>query len=162
MASIFYTFIALGKNKKPIKVRKLRTMYDGAEKYFDKLAGSHGLDELGKIVDEPRIIKSRIPLRETGLDEIPQVWNALRFQMRIVGIRPKSEEIWNHYPCEHVEEALRYSPGLIPVHYLYNHGDSVESERKWLAEKKLHPIWTDVKYFFAFWHKYLFGGMRSH
>jgi|SRR3989344_4938058 len=161
MASIIYTFIAFGKNKKPIKVRKLRTMYDGAERYFDELAGSHGLDELGKIVDDPRVIPSRRFLRESGLDELPQFLEVLRFRMRIVGIRPKPEGVWKHYPGVHMEEALRYSPGWIPVNYLYNDGDCVEAERKWLAEKKLHPLWTDVKYFFVFWHKYLFQGLRS-
>jgi lipopolysaccharide/colanic/teichoic acid biosynthesis glycosyltransferase len=47
----------------------------------------------------------------TRLDELPQLWNVLKGDMRLVGPRPEIEEFVAHYPREY-EEILSVRPGL--------------------------------------------------
>jgi lipopolysaccharide/colanic/teichoic acid biosynthesis glycosyltransferase len=47
----------------------------------------------------------------TRLDELPQLWNVLKGDMRLVGPRPELEEFVAHYPHEY-EEILSVRPGL--------------------------------------------------
>ena len=47
----------------------------------------------------------------TRLDELPQLWNVLKGDMRLVGPRPEMEEFVAHYPHEY-EEILSVRPGL--------------------------------------------------
>jgi lipopolysaccharide/colanic/teichoic acid biosynthesis glycosyltransferase len=50
-------------------------------------------------------------LSVTRLDELPQLWNVLKGDMRLVGPRPEIEEFVSHYPHEY-EEILSVRPGL--------------------------------------------------
>ena len=81
----------LGKNKKPFKIYKFRTMVDHAY-------------EIGGIVnrsDDPRITKVGACLRRTSLDELPQMVNILKGDMAIIGPRPilpVEQEEYDDYP----------------------------------------------------------------
>lgn len=68
----------LGKNRKPFRVMKFRTMCDHA---YEK-------GGIAKTSDDPRITKVGAFLRRTSLDEIPQFFNILAGQMAIIGPRP--------------------------------------------------------------------------
>ena len=68
----------LGKNKKPFKVMKFRTMCDHA---YEK-------GGIAKKSDDPRITKVGAFLRRTSLDELPQFFNIVSGQMAIIGPRP--------------------------------------------------------------------------
>jgi lipopolysaccharide/colanic/teichoic acid biosynthesis glycosyltransferase len=50
-------------------------------------------------------------LAATRLDELPQVWNVLRGEMRLVGPRPELECFVDHYPDEY-REILTVAPGI--------------------------------------------------
>lgn len=68
----------LGKDKKPFKVMKFRTMCDHA---YEK-------GGIAKTSDDPRITKVGAFLRRTSLDELPQFFNIISGQMAIIGPRP--------------------------------------------------------------------------
>ena len=68
----------LGKNKKPFKVLKFRTMCDHA---YEK-------GGVAKAENDPRITKVGAFLRRTSLDELPQFFNIISGQMAIIGPRP--------------------------------------------------------------------------
>ena len=51
-----------------------------------------------KIMEDPRITRVGKFLRDTNLDEIPQLWNVLRGEMSMVGPRPLCMEEMAHNP----------------------------------------------------------------
>lgn len=78
---IFFTQERIGKQGKPFKIIKYRTMYVGAEKDGPQLSSSN----------DKRITKIGKFLRKTRLDEFPQFWNVLKGEMSLVGPRPERQ-----------------------------------------------------------------------
>jgi len=83
-APIFYSQIRLGKNGKPFRILKFRTMTQDAEK-DGKARPAEENDE--------RVTHVGKLLRKSHLDEIPQVINILRGEMSFVGPRSERPEI---------------------------------------------------------------------
>ena len=73
----------LGRYGKPFRLYKLRTMRTDAE-----AAGKQW-----STAGDPRVLPVGRLLRATGIDELPQLWNVLRGEMRLVGPRPETPEI---------------------------------------------------------------------
>jgi len=76
---ILYRQVRLGEHGVPFKIVKFRTMRTNAE------AGG----AVWAQVDDPRITVAGRILRETRLDELPQLWNVLKGEMAMVGPRPE-------------------------------------------------------------------------
>ncbi len=89
----FYGHTRLGKNGKPFKAWKFRSMVKDAEtKLKAQLAADPVLraewESNFKIKHDPRITRVGRLLRRTSLDELPQIWNVIRGEMSLVGPRP--------------------------------------------------------------------------
>jgi lipopolysaccharide/colanic/teichoic acid biosynthesis glycosyltransferase len=67
-----------GRGMKPFTMYKLRTMQADAETFAVSAKGP----------DDPRLTRLGKWLRETSLDELPQLWNVLKGDMSLVGPRP--------------------------------------------------------------------------
>jgi len=91
---IFYVSKRAGTGYKIFNFFKFRTMRQGADAELAKLAHLNQYGENSangvffKIKDDPRITGFGQFLRNTSLDEIPQLFNVLRGDMSLVGNRP--------------------------------------------------------------------------
>ena len=74
----FYSQERIGKNGKPFKLYKFRSMRIGSDK--------KGLITIGE--KDNRITKTGFILRKYKLDELPQLWNVFIGDMSLVGPRP--------------------------------------------------------------------------
>ena len=110
--SPIYTQERIGKDNKPFKIYKLRTMYKDADKDVEKLESLNEMDgPVFKIKDDPRITKVGKFLRKTNLDELPQFFNVFRGDMALVGPRPAlPKEVIQYEPWQ--LKRLSVTPGI--------------------------------------------------
>lgn len=85
----FYSQTRIGKNGKPFKMWKFRSMIVNADKMVKQLEEQNEIDgAMFKIKDDPRVTKIGHVIRKYSLDELPQLWNVLKGDMSLVGPRP--------------------------------------------------------------------------
>jgi exopolysaccharide biosynthesis polyprenyl glycosylphosphotransferase len=140
----------IGRDGKPFRICKFRTMVVDAEAQKAQLRGANEVTGgLFKIADDPRITRVGRILRKTSLDELPQLLNVMTGDMSLVGPRPlvtdEDAQIkgWDR-------RRLHLTPGMtghwqiagsarVPMHemvkidYLYVAGWSLWSDLKLLA-----------------------------
>ena len=78
----------MGREDAVFMMLKFRTMVDRADDLKPELANLNEADGLFKIADDPRITRIGRLLRQSSLDELPQLLNVVRGQMSLVGPRP--------------------------------------------------------------------------
>ena len=125
LEDILFVKKSLGKNGKIINIYKFRTM-DPKEKQ------TVSLNELehnghGKPKDDPRITKTGKILRKFWLDETPQLYNLIKGDIKLIGVRPMTEEDWKIYPSDIKEKSLEEKPGWGGQQYAHEQDDSFEN-----------------------------------
>jgi lipopolysaccharide/colanic/teichoic acid biosynthesis glycosyltransferase len=154
----------LGKDRKIIHIYKIRTMQPYSEYIHQYVYMRNKLDEKGKIKDDFRITAWGKVIRKLFIDEIPMLFNWIKGDLKLVGVRPLSEIFFNTYPEDLQNERLRYKPGLIPPYYA-DMPDSMDevlaSERRYLKRYAEHPIKTNFVYFFRAIKNIVFHHARS-
>ncbi|MCX8144590.1 MAG: sugar transferase [Bacteroidia bacterium] len=98
---VFYLQERIGKDFKPFKLIKFRTMYKDADK--------KGLLTVSS--KDNRITPSGYYLRKFKLDELPQFINVLKGEMSIVGPRPEVKKYVELYNDEQ-KKVLSVKPGI--------------------------------------------------
>lgn len=154
----------VGKHRKDIFVYKFRTMHPYAEYLQDFIITNYGYSANGKPANDFRLTSWGKFMRKYWLDELPQIINVAKGEMKLVGIRPVSQRFLDEYPPELVERRLKYKPGCIPAYVALNKQgveEFIEAEREYLADKKLHPLITDFKYFIRALNTIFIKKMRS-
>ncbi|MDQ0062620.1 sugar transferase [Paenibacillus harenae] len=87
--SVMFYQTRIGKNEKPFRMYKFRSMISNAEeKLKDLLAQNEIEGAMFKMKNDPRITKIGKFIRKTSIDELPQLINVLRGEMSLVGPRP--------------------------------------------------------------------------
>ena len=97
----FYSQERIGKNGKPFKLYKFRSMRIGSDK--------KGLITIGE--KDNRITKTGFILRKYKLDELPQLWNVVIGDMSLVGPRPEVKKYTDLY-TEEQKQVLHVRPGI--------------------------------------------------
>lgn len=91
---VIYRSKRAGQGFKVFNFYKFRTMVTGADEMVESLTSkniyksANGSPAFFKVSDDPRITKLGRFLRNTSLDELPQLFNVLKGDMSIVGNRP--------------------------------------------------------------------------
>jgi len=111
-APVIYRSVRLGRDGRPFMFYKFRSMVDGAHEssvYLRHLNEVEG--PVFKMARDPRVTRVGRVLRQSSLDEIPQLWNVLRGDMSLVGPRPPiPEEVESYEPWQRSRLSVR--PGL--------------------------------------------------
>lgn len=106
----------IGKNGKPFKIWKFRSMVVNADKklkanpelYRKYIANSYKLPA----EEDPRITEFGRFIRKTSIDELPQFVNIFKGDMSLVGPRPVVEPELKEYG-DQVEKLLSMTPGAM-------------------------------------------------
>ena len=156
----------VGKGGKEITVYKFRTMYAYSEYMQPYVYRYQNLDKGGKFHDDYRVTTWGHWLRKVWLDELPMVWNLLRGDLKLVGVRPLSRQYFGLYTPEMRELRIKTKPGLLPPFYYDEHTpetlDEVqESERRYLEAYLERPLATDWRYFWGIVGNILFRKKHS-
>lgn len=150
---VFYMGVRIGKNGKPFRIFKLRTMILDADK---KGGPSTSADDL-------RLTKIGNFLKKYQLDELPQLINVLAGEMSFVGPRPEVPSEVESFDTETKRIILSIKPGMTSSATLANpHEGEVlrgsEDPHKTYCEKikpekirlnleyiKNRSMWLDIK-----------------
>lgn len=152
---ILYPMKRIGKGGKLIHVYKFRTMHAFSEYLQEYIYEKNSLQEGGKFKDDFRVSKAGKLLRKYWIDEIPMIFNVLKGDLKIVGVRPLSRHYLSLYTPELQERRKKTKPGLIPPFYLdlpKTMEEIVASENRYLDQYEKNPLWTDIKYFFLIFY----------
>ncbi|MFZ5884590.1 MAG: sugar transferase [Chloroflexota bacterium] len=108
---VFYWGRRVGRHGREFRILKFRTMREEPASYA-------GPPITGR--DDPRITPLGQWLRDTKLNELPQLWNVLMGEMSLVGPRPEAPEIVRTWSPAVREEILSVRPGITsPASVLY-------------------------------------------
>ena len=147
-----------------ITVFKLRTMHPYSEFIQEEIFKHNNLDPSGKIKEDFRLTNWGGMYRKLWIDEIPQLYNWIRGDITLIGVRALSEHYFSLYPKDLQILRTKYKPGLIPPYYAdmpKKFNDILESERKYLQRKQKKQYSTDFLYFWKVFQNIVFNGARS-
>ncbi len=160
-----YSMPRIGKDGREIRVYKLRTMHPYAEYLHDYILSQNGYASTGKPANDFRVAPWGKFFRKYWIDEMPQIINVLKGEMKLVGVRPVGRRYYEDIPEEYRSIRFKYKPGCIPPYVSLGMSGDVENvlkaEQIYLNEYKDNPIITDIKYFFMAIFNILFRGKRS-
>ena len=146
---VFFRQQRSGLNGRPFTMLKFRTMVTDAEQLKAELASFNEMDgPVFKVTNDPRVTALGRFLRKWSIDELPQLWNVLRFEMSLVGPRPLPvDEIRRINDPAH-RRRLSVKPGLTCLWQISGRND-VKSFKEWVRLDLEYidnwSLWLDVK-----------------
>lgn len=119
---VFYKGTRAGKAGNEFQLIKFRTMYETPESYRGPSLTAEG---------DPRITSVGKWLRDTKLNEIPQLWNVLVGEMSLVGPRPEDVEIVKSWSKNTQKEILSVRPGITsPASVLFRNEEALLTQKR--------------------------------
>lgn len=140
---IFYCGKRIGRNGKAFKMVKFRTMRVNAPDIRLNDGSTYNA------TNDERVTKVGRFLRKTSIDELPQIFNILIFQMSFIGPRPDPIDWLEKYPADE-KDFLRARPGVTGYSQAYfrNSVDGFEKIRNDNYYYRHLSFFTDAKIFF--------------
>ncbi|MBQ9528253.1 MAG: sugar transferase [Fretibacterium sp.] len=125
----------VGKDLKPFRVLKFRTMVPNAEARLAEMLKDEKLraefEVAFKFKNDPRITKIGHFLRRTSLDELPQLINVLKGEMSLVGPRPIVErEVELYYGQSTAQQIFRVKPGITGFWQVSGRNDVLDYQQR--------------------------------
>src|ERR1035437_3211540 len=121
-----YKMPRMGKDGKMIRVYKMRTMHPYAEYLQDYVLKVNGYAKSGKPANDFRLTPWGKVMRKYWLDELPQLANVVKGDLKLVGVRPISERYLQDIPEDLQKLRMKVKPGCIPPYVALNRKGSVE------------------------------------
>lgn len=143
----FFSQTRIGKNEKPFKIYKIRTMEVNAESKLSQLMSQNEVKgPMFKMKEDPRVTKVGKVLRKTSLDEIPQLINVLKGDMSLVGPRPPLPREVDEY-TDYQKKRLAVKPGCTGLWQVSGRSELSFDEMVALDLDyiKNQSLWLDIK-----------------
>ena len=147
---VIFTHERIGRSGKPFKCYKFRSMKQDAQQILQEILANDPLakaewDKDFKLKNDPRITRLGRFLRATSLDELPQIFNVLKGEMRLVGPRPIVEKEIERYG-EGYREYKAVRPGLTGLWQTSGRNDISYTDRVRLDTwyTKNWTLWLDI------------------
>jgi lipopolysaccharide/colanic/teichoic acid biosynthesis glycosyltransferase len=119
---VFFRGKRAGKHGKSFYIIKFRTMYEDPSSYDGPKVTAQ---------DDPRITPLGSWLRDSKINELPQLWNVLKGEMSLVGPRPEDFDIASDWSDDIRNEILSVRPGMTsPASVLYRNEESLLSGKE--------------------------------
>ena len=140
----------VGRHGKEFYCYKFRSMCTDAEEKLKEILAANPearkeWEQDFKLKHDPRITRSGRFLRETSLDELPQIFNVLKGEMSLVGPRPiVQSEV--HYYGRFIQDYYMVRPGITGVWQTSGRSDTGYKERVQLDTWYVRNwnVWFDI------------------
>jgi len=153
-----------GWEGKIVNIYKFRTMHPYSEYLQQHVYDRQGLQKGGKIENDFRVTTWGKVMRKFWLDELPMLYNWLKGDLSLVGVRPLSFHYLDLYDKAFKELRKKVKPGLIPPFYADLPGtfeEICDSERRYIKRFLKHPVRTQCVYFLKAFVNIVIKGARS-
>ncbi len=147
---VFYRQTRIGQDGMRFKAWKFRSMVQDADRVLERYLHDHpelrdDWDKNQKLRDDPRVTRIGRFLRQTSLDELPQLWNILRGEMSLVGPRPIVDEEIDRYG-EKFGLYTKVTPGLTGLWQVSGRNNLAYEERVSLDAYYVRnwSVWLDI------------------
>jgi len=143
---------------------KFRTMHPYSEYLQEYVYDLAGLQKGGKIENDFRVTTWGRFMRKFWLDELPMLYNWIKGDLSIVGVRPLSFHYLALYDAELRELRKKVKPGLVPPFYADLPGtfeEICDSERRYINAFLKRPFRTQIVYFWRSFVNIAIRGARS-
>lgn len=163
----YYAVVGLekvGLDGRPLRLHKVRTMFPFSEFLQKRVFEENGLAPSGKFANDFRLTEFGRFLRRFWVDELPQLWDWLRGDIKLVGIRATSRHFLSLYPPAFIRLYIQIKPGLVPPLFdsTVNSLDQIIAvEQDYLVRYWKNPFWTDARYLVGTIRDIVLRGVRS-
>ncbi|MGO9268294.1 MAG: sugar transferase [Candidatus Binataceae bacterium] len=145
---VFFSHQRTGRNGRPFRCYKYRTMTVDAERQEKELSQRSKFGAAYfKLENDHRVTSTGAWMRKHYFDELPQFWNVLRGEMSLVGPRPSTVTETVYY-TERQLRRLAMKPGMTGLFQINGH-DAVEDLDSLTAIDCAYidnwSLWLDVK-----------------
>lgn len=139
---IFFSQTRVGRSGRKFKLYKFRSMYMDAEERKKELMKQNKMKGfMFKMDNDPRIFPIGNFMRNTSLDEFPQMWNVLKGEMSLVGTRPPTVDEYEQYDIHH-KKRLATKPGVTGLWQVSGRSDITDFEDVVALDTKYISEWT--------------------
>lgn len=140
---VFYMAERIGKGSKLLMMYKFRSMKVNAENILNADGSTYNAK------DDPRVTKVGKFLRETSIDELPQIINVIKGEMSIIGPRSSEWYTVDTYLPDEIDK-MKVRPGITGYTQAYYRNSMSPREKRvldaWYANNVSFAL--DVKIFF--------------